>query len=504
MKKIAILLVLMFIVPTITVFGQGGTDKQIDQNSILDSLTTIDPNIKKWFPRWNICEPDLQVQIYNTFLYKGFDAKELNQSDIQILAAPKSSPYEAYQLLSISCGKVEINAVQIDSWMTDLLVGFLAGDMHYTGNLRGYPFEDEIPKRDYCYVEIPAKTPLSATQAEAIIDYMNPTNASHVFTLSLFEQAIKIGSTGFWLRSAAGNDDVGFPFWYSGQSNITLQRPLLENKDDESRDRIPNLLNVFLGVGYRHKSGLANDNSIMSWVPNRTLNSFNGGYLSGGFDYHLPMMPELGVTVSASIPLTKLSAYNFEEGSYGGYDATEAVEFTPNPNGEADLTEAFYTKSHPIGQIAPILMKSGRISAFYHLWLNKRNPENYFRFDFGYSYATVQETGLFEQRFANEPGDPVVYNLSPGNDGRFTGLKTWTAETTSDWLFLRVEYRNQAVYPFGASAQLSNGIFLGKLWIPLFGSWFYLEAKYSTPIHDLRPYEIKNYFVISPVIKISI
>ncbi|MEI6088865.1 MAG: hypothetical protein WCR42_00280 [bacterium] len=502
MKKIAILLVLMFIVPTITVWGQGVTDKVIDQKSILDSLTTIDPNIKKWFPRWNVCEPDLQVQIYSTFLYKGFEAKDLNQSEIQILAAPKSSAYEAYQILSISCGSVEINAVQIDSWMTELLVGFLSGDMHYTGALRGYPFEDETPKRDYCYVEIPAKTPLSATQAEAIIDYMNPTNASHVFTLSLFEQAIKIGSTGFWLRSSAGNDDVGFPFWYSGQNNITLQRPLLENKDDESRDRIPNLLNVYLGVAYRHKSGLTNDNSLMSWVPNRTLNSFNGGYLSGGFDYHLPMKPELGIAVSGSMPLTKLRTYNFEEGAYGGYAATDAVEFTPVVR--SGLKEDFYTTVNPDGKIAPVLMKSGRISAFYHLWLNKRNPENYFRFDFGYSYSNVQETGVFEQRFDSLPGNPIIYNLSPGDDGRFTGLKNWVPETTTDWLYLKVEYRNQAVYPFGASAQLSNGIFLGKLWIPLFGSWFYLEAKYSTPIHDLRPYEIRNYFVISPVIKISI
>lgn len=504
MKKIAILLVLMFLVPTITVWGQGVTDKPVDQKSILDSLTTIDPNIKKWFPRWNVCEPDLQVQIYNTFLYKGYSEKELNQSDIQILAAPKSSPYEAYQMLSISCGSVEINTVQIDSWMTDLLIGYLSGDMHYTGSLKGYPFEDETPKRDYCYVEVPPKTPLSATQAEAIIDYMNPTNASHVFTLSLFEQAIKIGSTGFWLRAAAGNDDVGFPFWYSGQSNITLQRPLLENRDDESRDRIPNLLNVYLGFGYRHKSGMSNDNSIMSWVPNRTLNSYNGGYLSGGFDFHLPMMPELGVTVSAAIPLTKLNTYSFEEGTYAGYEATEAVEFTPNPYGQAGVNEEFYTDINPNGLIAPILMKSGRISGFYHLWLNKRNPENYFRFDFGYSYAEVQETGVFLQKYDTVVGDARVPNLSPGNDGRFTGLKTWGAETSADWLFLRVEYRNQAVYPFGASAQLSNGLFLGKLWIPLFGSWFYLEAKYSTPIHEQRPYEIKNYFVISPVIKISI
>jgi len=495
----------MFLVPTITVWGQtASTEKVIDQKSILDSLTTIDPNIKKWFPRWKICEPDLQVQIYNTFLYKGFDAKDLNQSEIQVLAAPKSTAYEAYQLLAISCGKVEINAVQIDSWMTDLLIGFLSGDMHYTGNLRGYPFDNEPPKRDYCYVEIPAKTPLSATQAEAIIDYMNPTNASHVFTLSLFEQAVKIGSTGFWLRATSGNDDIGFPFWYSGQSNLTLQRPLLVNKNDESRDRIPFLLNVYLGAGYRHKSGLSNDNSLMSWVPNRTLNSFGGGYLSGGLDFHIPQLPELGLSVSGSIPLKKLTTISFEEGAYGGYDATDAVEFTPNPYGTPGLKEDFYTKTNPNGKISPVLMKSGRISAFYHLWLNKRNPENYFRFDFGYSYSDVQETGYFEQKYDTMPGHAIVYSISNGKDGRFTGLKDWTPTNTIDWLYLRVEYRNQAVYPFGASAQLSNGMFLGKLWLPLFGSWFYLEAKYSTPIHDRRPYEIPNYFIISPVIKISI
>ena len=94
--------------------------------------------------------------------------------------------------------------------------------------------------------------------------------------------------------------------------------------------------------------------------------------------------------------------------------------------------------------------------------------------------------------------------MSPAGDKKFDGLKTYKPESFKDWLYFKAEYRNQAVFPFGASAQISNGIFLGEIWIPLFGDWFYLEGKYSTPMRDARPYEIEGFYMISPVIKLSI
>ena len=84
------------------------------------------------------------------------------------------------------------------------------------------------------------------------------------------------------------------------------------------------------------------------------------------------------------------------------------------------------------------------------------------------------------------------------------GLKTYKPEKLPAWLYFKVDYRSQAAFPFGASIQISNEIFLGRLYLPLFGNWLYLEGKYSTPLRDARPYEIKNFFMISPVLRLTI
>ena len=132
------------------------------------------------------------------------------------------------------------------------------------------------------------------------------------------------------------------------------------------------------------------------------------------------------------------------------------------------------------------------------MWLDKANPENYFRFDLGLSYCEVQEALYYEVARGN---DAPSRNIS--TEG-INGLITYKPNEFMDWLFLKVEYRNQAVFPFGGSVQLSNQIFLGRLYIPLFGNWLYLEGKYSTPLRDARAYEIPNFFMISPVLRLTI
>jgi hypothetical protein len=84
------------------------------------------------------------------------------------------------------------------------------------------------------------------------------------------------------------------------------------------------------------------------------------------------------------------------------------------------------------------------------------------------------------------------------------GLTTYKPNEFADWLFLKAEYRNQAAYPFGFSVQLSNQILLGRLYLPLLGDWLYLEGKYATPIRGIRPFENKHFFMISPVIRLTI
>jgi hypothetical protein len=495
MKKILIVMLLFCIAPFAkNAYAQDDANKVLDKQEVVDQLTEIDPNIKKWFPRWKICEPDLQVQIYNIFLYKGYEKAELDQTNIEILAAPKQA-MAAYELLEISCGSASMNAVEIDASLTEMLRGFVSGDLHYKGSLRGYPFEDTEPTREYCYEEIPAAVPLSPTKAEAIIDYLQPTNKTHVFFLSLFEQSVKIGKSGFWLKAGTGNDDIGYPYYYSGQNHLTLQRPLYLNKED-SRTRIPYLINFYLGGAYRHDMGLNDNKGILSWVPERKLNSSKSGYLAAGIDFHFPALPEAGIGMSASLPLQTLEDFVIEPGAYGVLFNNDGVAW----NEQQD--ETFGIREDGVVETVPILQSSGKLSFFYHWWLNPRNPENYFRFDLGLSYCEVEEFGLYYEK--SEDGKSALQHVSPKADGKFEGLNTYKSEDIQDLLYFKAEYRNQAVYPFGASLQVSNGILLGRTWLPLFGDWFYLEAKYSTPIRDARPYEVENFYMISPVIRLSI
>ena len=86
MKKINIILAmaLVALLLNINLSAQYTTKEQ----AMLDSLTTLDQDIVKWFPRWKVCEPDLQIHIQSAFLGAGFDRALLNMSNIEILSAP--------------------------------------------------------------------------------------------------------------------------------------------------------------------------------------------------------------------------------------------------------------------------------------------------------------------------------------------------------------------------------------------------------------------------------
>lgn len=453
------------------------TTESFDKKSILDSLTTVDPEIRKYFPRWKVCEPDLQAQIYQAFVYYNYDRNLLDRQNIEIMAAPREFDDETYQILMISCGEISLNTVEIETLFGNIILGFLSGDMIYSGANRG---EQSIPpKRGYCYTDIPIEVPFTQSQAETIINFLQPTNVTQAFTLSLFEQSLKIGETGFWLRSIYGNDEISYPFWYAGSAKIAIQRPLYVNNDSRTSRAIPYLINAYLGGSYRIESGL-NPGSLMSWIPKRTLNNSNDGKMIAGFDFHMPFRPQFGINFNAEFPLGKLAEpYDIERNTYGGYSVGDRIV----DNGRID-------------SVAPVLRTSGTISAFYHWWINPKNPENYIRFNLGINYAEVKELGL-SKRIENTV---YVYSLDPNVDG----LITYHPMEFGDWVYAKIEYRNQAVYPFGFSAQYSNQTFLGDVWIPLFGNWLYLEAKYSTPLRTVRPYEIKNFFMISPLLRLTI
>ncbi len=495
---------ILFLLVAAFVFGYTKSDAQTmipDKGAIIDSLTTIDSEIKGYFPRWKVCERDLQFQIYRSFVNAQYPKENLDMNNVEILAAPRAYDDEPFEIITITCGKESMSAYDIDVQLTEILVGFISGELVYNGLDRG--IRAEFSTRDYCFSEIPQEIPLSGSQTSAIIDYLQPSNVTHAFTLSMFEQAIKIGKTGFWLRSNIGVDDIGYHFWQAGQGSITLQRPLYINEDPRTTDRVPYLINAYLGGSYKLNTGInrgdmpkvealeaaynaGGTSSLTDWMQKRTLNSEPKGKLSLGLDFHMPFHPEAGITANFDVPVTKITTEQIDITAFGFMENAYGAQFNPNSETQEDIVA-----------IAPILGTTGRISAFYHWWIDPKDPENYFRFDLGVSYNEVQEYGLYVQ-YEEKTADYFLTN------NQVDGLKFYKPDEFMDWMFAKVEYRNQAAFPFGASIQVANQVLLARAYIPLFGNWFYLEGKYSTVLRDKHSYEVGNFFMISPVLRLTI
>ena len=82
----------------------------LSKQEYLDSLSTIDPELRKYFPRWKVCEPDLQYQIYQAFQMLGFNQDQLDIQSIEVLASPKSIRERTYEVLLLSCGAASLNS----------------------------------------------------------------------------------------------------------------------------------------------------------------------------------------------------------------------------------------------------------------------------------------------------------------------------------------------------------------------------------------------------------
>lgn len=447
------------------------------KKTIIDSLTSPDPNIRKYFPRWKICEADMKIQIHQAFLVMGYDKKELDMGKIEVLSAPKTDPYAPYEILLITCGKATMNSNQISNNI-ERLATYINGSYSFITDAEMYP-----PKRDYCYSEIAPEIPPSESQAKAILSYLEPSDVNHAITLSLFEQSLKIGSSDFWLKSMIGNDEIGYHFWSAGEAKIVMKRPLYVNNDEETKDRIPNLINAYLGGGYRISSGI-NNSSALSWVSKRFLNSGPSGKMVAGLDFHMPFHPQAGIHFNIEMPFEKLKEKSIDESDFAITPFREDMEFEGSRdslNFRPDLVKG----------VAPMLRASGQLTFFYNVWVDE-SFENFFRFDLGLSYSEVREMAMIR------PYDETMITTN-----EVTGLRTYKPGEFGDWLFAKAEYRNQANFPFGVSLQYSNQILLGRIYLPIV-SWLYIEGKYSTPLRNTRPFEQDNFFMISPVIRITL
>lgn len=456
----------------------------------IDSLNTIDPELRKYFPRWKVCEADLQYQIYQAFQMLGFSQSELDMQSIEVLASPKSIRDRVYEVLLLTCGSASLNSRQLERELKTI-TDYLSGNDRYNRFNREWQKGD----RDYCFEEIPPETPVKADQGAAIRDYFAPTNTKQALTLSLFDQTLKIGATDFWIQNRTGNDQIGYPYYTAGESKVILKRPLYVNNDPRTNKNTPYLINAYLGGTYRITTGLDNG-GMFNWLPERSLNTDPGGKLIFGMDLHMPFHPEAGIHLNIEAPINSTDERDIDISKFGQTMLRPGVDFRREDPRNGD--PAFVAQG-----VIPILQTTGQITAFYNLWLNKKKAENYFRFDLGLSYAEIREY-MYYQENIDQNGDNVPELVYDEKTIQADGLNLYHPDEFADWLYAKVEYRNQAVYPFSVSLQYSNQIMLARAYMPLFGDWLLLEAKYATPLRDAYEFEVENFFIISPVIRIAI
>lgn len=463
----------------------------LSKQEYLDSLSTIDPELRKYFPRWKVCEPDLQYQIYQAFQMLGFNQDQLDIQSIEVLASPKSIRERTYEVLLLSCGTASLNSRDLDKELKKI-VSYLSGSDRYNRFNATWQKGD----RDYCYAEIPPETPVKPDQGAAIRDYFAPTNTKQALTLSLFDQTLKIGATDFWVQNKMGNDQVGLPYYTAGESKIILKRPLYVNNDPATNKNTPYLINAYLGGAYKVSTGISNSNGMFSWLPSRKLNSEQNGKLIFGMDVHMPFHPAAGLHVNIESPINSIEDGAIEIQKFGHTALRPGIDFkrTDPRNGDPQYVAT---------GVAPVLQTTGQVTAFYNLWLNPAKAENYFRFDLGISYAEVREYMMYS-KVVDVDGDGSPEYEYKNMTSKADGVKLYHPDEFADWLFAKIEYRNQAVYPFSASVQISNQTILARAYMPLFGDWLLLEAKYATPLRDAYDYEVTNFFIISPVIRIAI
>lgn len=496
MKNIKLILIL---VATLAASSQS-------QREHVDSLTTIDSELRKYFPRWKICEPDLQFQIRQAFKVLGFSNDELNEQDIQVLAAPKSQNSEdpSFDILLLTCGVASMNSIQIErelNYLQDVLAGVSSFNSDFNSYKQG--------KRDYCYEDIPSEAPVKPSQNDVIRHFFRPRNENQAIVVSLFNQNLKIGDTGFWLLSSIGNDRIGMPFWTAGEANVVLQRPLYLNTDPDTKKETPYLINAYLGGTYRLNSGV-NPQGVLELIPERKLNSHPSGKIAFGLDFHLPSQPEFGAFFNVNAPLSEITDESFDEEDFALYEENESASsyvdnndvlgFDPLIEQTEEQREAESTGNL---RIMPVLETTGQMGVFYNLWLNKRKAEHFFRIELGINYYEIREYLAYGYDIANIDGEEVVQSWNMTNTG-VTGVGLIHPQEFQDWLYTKVEYRNQAVFPFSVSVQYANNTMMTRAYLPLFANWLFLEAKYATPLGDTPPWQLDNFFMISPVLRITI
>jgi hypothetical protein len=462
---LAVGVVLAFVASPRHASAQPPTEGEIKEN--IRDLTTLDPEIERYLPRWRILESDLKIKIAHFFNLTGVPVKE---SDSMIVTATFPDPNtNAQELLSIRVG--------------DNPAAVISGTDRMRNDL-GVRMYDEILRRDYQHVVIEPAIPVTENSRDRAPSVFYPATARQFVALSAFRQTVQLGRSGARLEHMLGNDEIGYHFWTSGQGRAWAHYPIIPLTDAALRAKgVPDILTIDLGVAYRMKFGSAEDNFLGDVISPRLLNGSIGPKAYTRIEYRLPQVNDLGFSVNAEVPFNKLTSpqeVRADESVVRTLESTRRDEAVPT---------AYFLRTVAQG------------SLFWENWLGgEDNYEHFFRISLGVSYqeiarATIVDINTLEPvDSVNSIGSAVMYN-SLSHPTEF-----------EDWLYARVDYLNQSGFPFGISAQLANRNLLISGFIPVLRNWLFLEAKYSTPLlrDQPAPWEYKSFFMISPVLRFEL
>jgi hypothetical protein len=527
MKRYSLVLSACVLVVSSTSFlyGQGSsaTPQPPDstaggQSGIPNAFKTIDDRAIPFLSRWTVCEAQVQKIIQQYFKTVGKDPGP-DLAKISVWGEPKKNG--KYDLYQIKCG----SAIAVKKELVD---NMLQGVQDLIAEPVGAEGEEKYCHDFVAVSNVGGKVTSDIEKKVGVGEnnFRMPTGGRQYYSLSIFDQMLRVGSTNWWIHNTIGNDNAGYMFWYGGEAKITAMRPLIDNYDNNTRRVIPNLLKLSGGIVYRLNDDAGNPNpKFTDLFGKRRLNMGPEPKIAVSFEGVLPLGEDnktnvFGARINYEQPVQKINEslqiaepISFSRVSFdadNGIGRSERLQLLANHPHFSDNPQFITTPKNGVDvqTITPILRTVAQATLFYTWWLDvegsENPPDNIFRVDAGINYSEVVETALVQTGGQYGPIYFATANSVAAANRGGRGLVTYTPQSVLDWLFVKFEYRNETSYPFGFTLQYSNQTFMGVGYFPIFGNWLYLEAKYAHVLRELRPYETADYFMFSPVFRILI
>lgn len=368
---------------------------------ILYEINLVDSAYAPSFPRWEMDEPNLKLRVYAAFRNRG---RQFSKEDkILIVAQPDSQTITDIRIGDVSYGKLYAQTLLARDLRTDLFT-------EARNNEPPTGLKDPI---------VEESNPL-AHQSRA--DWVSAD-------FSLFGASLRFGNE-WGLIGRIGNDELGYPFWSSGNTWIMGSYKSLK-----------------LGAWVPINGGIDRPTKGATQVVTRSTRLLNGSDgIVGEFEFEWETIR----INSESFPYAALGG----RFAFGGLSGRREEFLTRN------LDSLYYISAVMQGYYG-----------FDFLFDEKRQNLNV---HLGASYHKVNI------------GKAVVV------DGKHTIFKNGEPESFID-PYLRIEYRNYRFDRFRVTAQYSRLLmFFG--WAEVVPPFIYAEIKFSTVVfRKPRPWEHQNY-----------